>query len=80
MNSTEEDERLALINPWKLTECQCMALRLVCCHGGLIEASRKEGVSRSTIKLNLTNAKKRIKYEGHDIRIYLDWDWWVRNL
>ncbi len=80
MKPTAEDKELANINQWRLTARQCMALRLFCCHGGLIEAARQEGISRGTIRMHLTNAKKRMGYEGHDIRMYLDWDWFVRNL
>jgi len=80
MNPSDEDEHLALLNPWKLTACQCMAMRLVCCYGSPLQAVAKEPIVLTTLKWHLNRARTRMGYEGYDIRMYLDWDWWVRNL
>jgi hypothetical protein len=80
MTPSEEDERLARLNPWSLTAHQCMAMRLYCENGTMKKVETTAGVPVTTMKWHIKIAKKRMGYFGTDLRMYLTWDRWVRNL
>jgi hypothetical protein len=79
MEPERVDKQRAKQNPWGLTPHQCMALRLVCAHGGSKRAAYKTGEPERLIEHHIYGVRKAMQMKGADIRIYLEWDRWSKN-
>jgi hypothetical protein len=79
MTPASLDYNRAKHNPWGLTPHQCMALRLVCQHGGAKRVAYETEVSSRLIEHHLYLARKRMGMLGADIRLFLEWDRWIRK-
>jgi methylaspartate ammonia-lyase len=76
---TETDRKRAKENPWGMTTCQCYAVRLVCEHGGSKRAAYAEDVELRAIEHHLMKARQQMGMFGNDIRMYINWDRWIRK-
>lgn len=79
MTPTRADQKAANTNPWGLTVCQCMVLRLLCEHGNTKRVAYVTGISHKLIEHHLHRARKAMDFFGMDIRLYLNWDRWIRT-
>lgn len=79
MIPTELDLKRAAKNPWGLTAHQCMTLRLVCEHGGTKRTSHAEKLPLRTLEHHLLMSRKAMQMYGNDVRLYLQWDRWIRK-
>jgi hypothetical protein len=74
------DHERAEKNPWGLTAHQCMTLRLVCEHGGSKRASYAfPAAPVRTLEHHLCTSRKCMGMIGNDVRLYLQWDRWLRK-
>jgi hypothetical protein len=76
---TETDRKRAKENPWGLSNCQCYTLRLICEHGGTKRAAYVEQVDARPLEHHLMKARQQMGMFGNDIRMYLNWDRWIRS-
>ena len=79
MKPNKKDRERAETNPWGLTPHQCMTLRLVCEHGGTKRAAYATGESDRNMEGHLMLGRRKMGLLGTDIRIYLNWDRWMRS-
>ena len=79
MKPNEKDVLRAETNPWGLTAHQCMTLRLVCQHGGTKRAAYATEESDRNMEGHLMWSRRKMGLLGTDIRVYLNWDRWVRD-
>jgi hypothetical protein len=79
MTPAPVDQHRATKNPWGLTPHQCMALRLICTHGGSKRVAYETQVSARLIEHHLHIARQRMGYFGADIRLFLEWDRWLKD-
>jgi len=79
MKPQDIDKKRAARNPWGLTACQCITLRLVCEHGGTKRASYATNENCRIMEHHLMSARKKMNLLGTDIRLYLTWDRWIRT-
>lgn len=80
MTPSKLDHNHAEINPWGLSAHQCYVLRLYCEHGCTKRVAHVENISPRNVEHHLFMARKRMALFGNDIRLYLNWDRWVRSL
>lgn len=80
MNPAPIDHQRAKRNPWGLTAHQCMTLRLVCEHGGSKRtAYERKDISARLLEHHLLQARRAMGLFGMDVRLFLEWDRWVRK-
>jgi hypothetical protein len=79
MKPSKKDKERAKKNPWELTAHQCMSLRLVCEHGGTKRAAYATGESERNMEGHLMLSRRKMGMLGTDIRVYLNWDRWLRS-
>lgn len=79
MEPTKADQKAARNNPWGLTVCQCMTLRLVCEHGSSKRAAYHTDISHKLIEHHLHKARKAMGFFGVDVRLFLNWDRWTNE-
>jgi hypothetical protein len=79
MIPTEVDLQRSEKNPWGLTAYQCMTLRVVCLHGGTKRASHADSLPLRTLEHHLLMSRKAMQMYGNDVRLYLQWDRWIRK-
>lgn len=80
MKPQDVDKKRAARNPWGLTACQCMTMRLMCEHGGTKRVAY--GVEEAHPRLlehHIMITKRKMGLFGADIRLYLMWDRWTRT-
>jgi len=67
-------------NPWGLTPHQCCALRLMCKHGSTKQVWAETEIPTKSVQHHVEEARKRLGMRGHDVRLYLAWDRWLRTV
>jgi DNA-binding CsgD family transcriptional regulator len=80
MTPSKLDRKHAEINPWGLSAYQCYVLRLYCEHGCTKRVAYAENISPRNVENHLLVSRKHMGLFGNDIRLYLNWDRWVRSL
>ena len=74
------DQHRATKNPWGLTAHQCMMLRLICTHGGSKRVAYEvPEINCRLVEHHLHLARQRMGFFGADIRLFLEWDRWIRK-
>jgi hypothetical protein len=79
MTPSKKDKERAETNPWGLTAHQCLTLRIVCQHGGTKRAAYATGESERNMEGHLMLSRRKMGLLGTDIRVYLNWDRWIRS-
>jgi hypothetical protein len=80
MTPTPLDKERAKINPWGLTSYQCMVMRLICQYGCTKRVNYdEERVKPRTVEHHLMMSRRRMQMFGNDIRLYIQWDRWIRK-
>ena len=79
MTPDDIDHKHGECNPWSLTPHQCMTIRLVCLHGGTKRAAHAENLPLRTLEHHLLMSRKAMEMYGSDVRLFLEFDRWVRH-
>ena len=79
MTPTPRDHTYARSNPWALTPHQCYILRLICQHGSCKRAAFETDLPVRTVEHHVSKARKTMGSFGNDLRIFIEWDRWVRE-
>lgn len=66
-------------NPWGLTAHQCAVLRMISDSGCTKRACLKYDVNPRNVEHHLMTARRAMGMFGNDIRLFLNWDRWVRK-